>query len=162
MADAAHDESKSEGTGSAKNGLLRESRVPLWHPDHGSRMLHGMSRLRCALRFLIAVVLFVQSGAAAAHCLRVLHDPGFAIEICTAEGGVRIVHLEIDGPGAPADHAPGFCVACHALPQLVVPPPPALAERLSFAATPVIWSARSEPRVRIAPSSYAPRGPPIV
>ncbi|GIX08422.1 DUF2946 family protein [Elioraea sp.] len=121
-----------------------------------------MSRLRCALRFLIAVVLFVQSGAAAAHCLRVLHDPGFAIEICTAEGGVRIVHLEIDGPGAPADHAPGFCVACHALPQLVVPPPPALAERLSFAATPVIWSARSEPRVRIAPSSYAPRGPPIV
>lgn len=123
----------------------------------------AMRRIRLALHLLLAFALFVQSGTAAAQCLRALHGSGFAIEICTAEGGLRVVHLGTEEPGAPAEHAPGFCAACHALPHLALPAPPALAEPAAFAATPVIWPARTDPPARRARASpYAPRGPPIV
>ncbi|WP_439580136.1 hypothetical protein, partial [Elioraea sp.] len=105
----------------------------------------AMCRIRPVLHLLLALALLVQSGTAAAQCVRALRGSGFAIEICTAEGGLRVVHLGTEEPGAPAEHAPGFCAACHALPQLALP---ALAEPAAFAATPVIWPAQTDPPAR--------------
>jgi hypothetical protein len=122
-----------------------------------------MHRVRSSLRLLLVWVLLVQSGIAAAHCLHAFDGSGFAIEICTAEGGLRVVHLGGEEPAVPAQHVPGFCAACHALPLVTLPAPPALAEPVSFAVAPVIWRTRGDvPTHSARTSPYAPRGPPIV
>ena len=89
-----------------------------------------MSRGLRLLRLLLALVLCLQSSLAAAHCLRMTSAPqhkAFHVEICTAEG---IVVVNLGGAGdqdAPHDHDhAGFCLACHGLPQVVLPEPPAV------------------------------------
>lgn len=87
------------------------------------------------LRLLLALLLCLQSGLAAAHCLRLAapqlpspaaqHAP-FQLEICTADG-LAVSDLGGTDHGAPVghDHA-GFCLACHGLPQIVLPAPVAV------------------------------------
>jgi hypothetical protein len=125
-------------------------------------MLRGL-RL---LRLLLALVLCLQSSLAAAHCLRMASAPqhkAFHVEICTADG---IVVMDLGGASdqdAPHDHhQAGFCLACHGLPQVVLPEPPAVpmpAERI--VAAPHARPEATLPLGARAPP-YQPRGPPTL
>jgi len=115
------------------------------------------------LRLLLALVLCLQSGLAAAHCLRIAGAPphqAFHVEICTSEG---IVLMDLGGADqdVPAghDHA-GFCLACHGLPQMVLAEPanvPLPASRRAAApqATP-----EALPPLGARAPPYASRAPP--
>ncbi|UFN50383.1 hypothetical protein LPC08_07130 [Roseomonas sp. OT10] len=144
-----------------------------------------MARRR--LSWLLAALLALQTGLAAAHCLRPLQaganaafqagadagfqagaDAGFqagaAMEICTPEG---MRWLLPDGQTQdPADHGHagphGFCPACHALPQLALPDgpvPPAPRWVLLAEAGSVPTAPALRPPVRGPP--HGARGPPI-
>lgn len=72
------------------------------------------------------MVLCLQSGLAAAHCLRLaaaLAHKAFHVEICTAEG-IVLIDLGAADQDVPAGHdQAGFCLACHGLPQIVLAEP---------------------------------------
>lgn len=121
-----------------------------------------MRRLPRLVARLLAAVLFVQVVAAPAHCLAMASAPaGLAAVICSTEGA-RTIHLGPDGQEMPAhDAGPGFCPACHALPQVTlpsapVPPAPAWAGAVP-AWTPTV--AETLPPPARAPP-FAPRAPP--
>ena len=125
-----------------------------------------MSRGQRLLRLLLALVLCLQSSLAAAHCLRMASAPqhkAFHVEICTADG---IVVMDLGGASdqdAPQghDHA-GFCLACHGLPQAVLPDLPSVpmpTER-AVAAPPARPEATLPLGARAPP--YQPRGPPTL
>ncbi len=123
-------------------------------------------RLRRWLVFGVALVLFGQSALAAAHCLRLAAAPAhttFHVEICTADG---IVLMDLGGADqdAPAGHDhPGFCLACHGLPQIVLAQPvgvplpasrPAAAPRATPEALPPL-GARAPPYASRAPPAFS-------
>jgi hypothetical protein len=122
------------------------------------------ARLPRWLLIVLALAVFGQGSMAAAHCLRLAAAPQhapFHVEICTTEG---IVVMDLGGTAdheqpSGHDHA-GFCLACHGLPQVLLPDPAAVplpAER-AVAARFVMPEATPPLGARAPP--YAPRGPP--
>lgn len=111
-----------------------------------------MARLRKPLLRLLAVLLFLQSGIAVAHCLRAMAgDPSLLVEICTAEGK-RMLDL---GEHGEAKGEAGVCAVCTDLPAVALPAPPS-------AWQPVLYVA---PRFRLVAPIAAPvaraRAPPL-
>lgn len=142
-------------------------RVICLAPYPPDRMNSVMPRGQSLLRLLLALVLCLQSSLAAAHCLRLATAPqhtAFHVEICTADG---IVVMDLGGAAdhqMPSGHEhSGFCVACHGLPQAVLPEPPAVpipAERpvatrhaAPEAAPPL--GARAPPYISRAPPAFS-------
>jgi hypothetical protein len=125
-----------------------------------------MLRRARLLRVLLALVLCLQSGLAAAHCLRFAAAPAhqaFHVEICTSEG---IMLMDLGGTSdqdAPFghDHA-GFCLACHGLPQMVLPEPASVPLPVSgLTAAPQATPEALPPLGARAPP-YASRAPPAL
>jgi hypothetical protein len=120
-----------------------------------------LHRLRPVTR-LLAAILFIQVAVAPAHCLAMAAVPqGLEAVIC-APDGMRTVHLGPDGQEVPA-HQPGagFCAACHGLPQVALPDPPAIPAPAWLDAGPG-WhagAAQRPPQAARAPP-YSPTGPP--
>jgi cytochrome c553 len=116
------------------------------------------------LRVLLALVLCLQSGLAAAQCLRLAAAPAhkaFHVEICTSEG---IVLMDLGGTSdqdAPSghDHA-GFCLACHGLPQTVLPEPASVPLPVSRPVAAPRAASKATPPVGARAAPYAPRAPP--
>ena len=124
-----------------------------------------MARLRPFLIQFFAALLFLQSGMAAAHCLRGMAvSEEMLVEICSADG-MRTIRLDADGepaPDAPPASASGFCPACHGLPDIILPEPPILAVP-AWSGESTTWHAAGTPRLR-APGRappYAMRAPPL-
>ena len=120
--------------------------------------------IKRSVRLILALVLCLQSGLAMAHCLRMAapagHQP-FQVEICTADG---IVLLDLadpeDGPGTHDSQHAGFCLVCHALPDVALPAPAELpAPRVTLMAMPPLPIHASAPLGARAPP-YRPTGPP--
>lgn len=92
-----------------------------------------MTRLRPFLLSLFTLLLLGQGLVAAAHCLRMgqARADTLLIHLCTPEG-LKLVPLPAGGDGTEPEDGPphpdlsGWCLACHALPQLSLPPPPHL------------------------------------
>jgi cytochrome c553 len=116
------------------------------------------------LRVLLALVLCLQSGLAAAQCLRLAAAPAhkaFHVEICTSEG---IVLMDLGGTSdqdAPSghDHA-GFCLACHGLPETVLPEPASVPLPVSRPVAAPRAASKATPPVGARAAPYAPRAPP--
>lgn len=132
-----------------------------------------MIRLRLFLSGLLALLLLGQSAAAAAHCLRALNPLpatvdaalsglSWPIPICTPEG-MRLLDATPDAPEdeSPAHFEVGFCLACHALPQALLPVPPFLPKPAwtLVAAQPLPEAPPPRPFARGPPG--LPRGPPL-
>jgi hypothetical protein len=117
------------------------------------------------LRLLLALVLCLQSGLAAAHCLRFAAAPAHQalhVEICTAEG---IVLMDLGGTSdqdAPFghDHA-GFCLACHGLPQLVLAEPASVPLPVSGLTAAPQATPEALPPLSARATPYASRAPPV-
>lgn len=124
-----------------------------------------MASLRPLLIRLLAALLFMQSGVAAAHCLRGMSaGEGMLIEICSTDG-MRTMRLDATGepnPMEPASQAGAFCAVCHGLPAITLPEPPLVAEPAWVPAS-LAWHAegmeRLRPPARAPP--YSTRAPPI-
>ncbi|HYZ34146.1 MAG TPA: DUF2946 family protein [Crenalkalicoccus sp.] len=83
-----------------------------------------MARRAPGLTLLLSLLLALQWGGAAAHCLAMLGQ-GQGVEVCTGHG-IETVQLDASGqalPAAPADHGCACCAVGVAPP----PAPPALA-----------------------------------
>lgn len=123
----------------------------------------GMRRPPRLLLHLLGLLLLLQSGAAAASCLRSAAHPGIAVEICSAEGGMRTVLLPGDPAEDDASPQPGFCAACHALPAIDPPPPPALTTPIPAPIPGEAWALRPG---FLPPAGWPPgqpaRGPPAL
>lgn len=124
-----------------------------------------MARFRPFLIRLFAILLLVQSGAAAAHCLRGMSaGEGMLVEICSTDG-MRTVRLDENGEPVP-DQAPesggAFCPVCHGLPVVTLPEPPLLAIP-AWSGEAIAWHAAGTPRLRPPARAppYATRAPPI-
>ena len=118
-----------------------------------------MSRSR--LSWLLALLLVLQSGLAAAHCLGRVGGGGEAVTICTP-AGLRSVVLPATGDEPAATTPDGFCAACHALPTVMLPAAPMLSAPAWARASPATEPrAAAAPRPRARDPSGGPRGPPI-
>ena len=123
-----------------------------------------MQRPHRWLLLALALLVLGQGSLAAAQCLRMAAAPQhapFPVEICTAEG---LVVMDLGGGGgheAPAghDHA-GFCLACHGLPQSVLPEPASVPLRAEAPAAAVFAVPPGAPLPGARAPPYAPRGPP--
>lgn len=121
-----------------------------------------MASFRPLLIRLFAALLFIQSGAAAAHCLRgMAAGEGVLVEICSADG-MRLMRL--DGETAPEPGTgSGFCPVCHGPPSVALPAPPILATP-AWADAPFVWNAHGAdfpcPAARAPP--YLTRAPPVI
>jgi hypothetical protein len=123
-----------------------------------------MLRRARLLRVLLALVLCLQSGLAAAHCLRFAAAPAhqaFHVEICTSEG---IMLMDLGGTSdqdAPFghDHA-GFCLACHGLPQLVLAEPASVPLPVSGLTAAPQATPEALPPLGARATPYASRAPP--
>ncbi len=121
-----------------------------------------MPARRPILARLLAAIVLAQVVLAPAHCLAMAAaPPGFATVLCTAEG-YRTIHLGPDGRALPGDGmAPGFCAACHALPDVALPVAP-MPPTPAWAARPTAWHVTAPealgPPARAPP--FAPRAPP--
>lgn len=118
-----------------------------------------MARLRRLLAPLLALLLFAQTAAAAAECLRLAGGATLAVEICAPDGTLRTVHLPLHDP-AEAPHAAGFCAACHALPASPAPPPPQAAPAAPPLLGPVAAPALCAPPRSDTRPPYPATGPP--
>jgi len=82
-----------------------------------------VASLRPLLIRLLAALLFMQSGVAAAHCLRGMSaGEGMLVEICSTDG-MRTMRLDATGepnPMEPASQAGAFCPVCHGLPAITL------------------------------------------
>lgn len=114
---------------------------------------------------LIALVLLLQVVLAPAHCLAMVTSIAVGIDtvICSPEG-TRTVHLGPDGKQLPAHEATrGFCVACHGLPQTVLPEAP-VTPSPAWSFVGLAWHAAGAetlpPAARAPP--YRPTGPPAL
>ena len=122
-------------------------------------------RLGRTVRLLLALALWLQSGLAMTHCVRLAAGASghasFPVEICTADGLVVMDMAAADDAdgNAPQAHA-GFCLACHGLPNAVLPEPAGVTEPMPVPSAAVfIALAPALPLGARAPP-YAPRGPP--
>lgn len=118
-----------------------------------------MARLRRLLAPLLALLLFAQTAAAAAECLRMAGGATLAVEICAPDGTLRTVHLPLHDP-AEAPHPAGFCAACHALPTAPAPPAPAAAPAAPPLPGPVAAPAVHAPPYADTEAPYPATGPP--
>ncbi|MGX9964896.1 hypothetical protein ACVFYP_16315 [Roseomonas sp. F4] len=121
-----------------------------------------MKRPLRPLLCLFVAVLLMQTLVAPAHCfLRMAASAGWDVLICSPEG-MRSVHIGSDGQEIPSHPmAPGFCAACHALPEAILPEAPAVPAPAWFASAVDYRPAadhRLLPPARAPP--YAPTGPP--
>jgi hypothetical protein len=117
------------------------------------------------LRLLVALALCLQSGFATAHCLRLAGaatHTAFYVEICTLDG---IIQMDLGGGGqdAPAghDHA-GFCLACHGLPQVLLPEPASIPLPALHLAVTLQATAVALPPLGARAPPYASRAPPAL
>lgn len=129
----------------------------------GARNPCRVASFRALLIRAFAALLFIQSGVAAAHCLRGMSGgDGIAVEICTSEG-MRMLRLNAAGDPeeAPGEQA-GVCAVCHGLPSITLPPPP-LTVAPAWEGVPLAWRMAGEallpPPARAPP--YVPTGPPV-
>ncbi len=125
-----------------------------------------MARLKPLLARLLALLLFVQSGVAVAHCLRgIAPGQGLLVEICAVEGK-RLMVLGPDGAPIEAPEPavePGFCPVCIGLPEVAVPAPSVRLLAPAPIAEPA-WHGEGTAQ-RLAPARappHAPRGPPTL
>lgn len=120
-----------------------------------------MRGARPVLSALLSLVLLVQTGWAAAHCLIVVARAGHAVEICSPDG-VRTIRVAEDGsalPETPAQAGDGFCAACPAITVPTLPAAPGLSAPAWIAiAAALVPAAILRPAARAPP--YAPRAPP--
>jgi hypothetical protein len=122
-----------------------------------------VGEIRRLLSLAFALVLLLQSGVGAAHCLRWLGPAdGLLVEICAAEGK-RLTLLDAEGQPAEGrgETGAGVCPACAGLPAVPLPAPPILGEPVLFATAPsfrLVGSAELAPRARAPP--YSTRAPP--
>ncbi|WP_198369562.1 DUF2946 family protein [Roseomonas rosulenta] len=116
--------------------------------------------LRSIARLILAVLL-VQVVLAPAHCLAMAATPaGLLTVLCSPAGVERTILVGPDGHALPEPDA-GVCVVCTALPQAVMPPPPAV-PALAWAGGRPAWhvaGAETLPPPARAPP-FAPRAPP--
>ncbi|WP_431282269.1 DUF2946 family protein [Humitalea sp. 24SJ18S-53] len=115
-------------------------------------------------RFILALVLCLQSSLAMAHCLRLTTaDQPFHVEICTAEGLMLIDLAEPQDGERHSDRAfAGFCLACHGLPGIALP---AVAEVPAPRMTPILLpplARQTAPPLGARAPPYHPTGPPIL
>ncbi|MBL6453803.1 hypothetical protein JMJ55_00625 [Belnapia sp. T6] len=118
-----------------------------------------MTRRRPLLTVVLALLLVLQWGGAFAHCLAALAGSE-GVVICSAEGGIRTLHLDAEGqPAAPAAAAHDSCPVCPggAAPAPPVPALPAL--RIAYAPPPAPPIAGMPPAPACAPPQQ-PRAPP--
>ncbi|MFC4169638.1 DUF2946 family protein [Teichococcus aestuarii] len=132
-----------------------------------------MTRLRPFLLSLFTLLLVGQGLVAATHCLRMAQPraDGLLLHLCTPDG-LKLVQLppdpadgpgqggEEDGPAGSPDLS-GWCLACHATPQLALPAPPLLPAphwRLADAGLPLPEARAPRPPARAPPA--LPRAPP--
>ena len=117
-----------------------------------------------SLIWVFALVLCLQSSLAMAHCLRLAapagHQP-FMVDLCTVDG---VIQVDMSDPAdAPENHAAqhgGFCLSCHALPQVLLPAPIDLpAPRIAFLRE-VAPPAPPVPALGARAPPYRPTGPP--
>ena len=124
-----------------------------------------MASLRSLLIRLLAALLFLQSGVAAAHCLKgISAGEGVLIEICSTDG---LRTIRVDATGEPAPEEPGnnggaFCPVCHGLPAINLPEPALVAEPAWVPAS-IAWHAQGTELLRLPAraSPYSTRAPPI-
>ncbi|MEO3474678.1 DUF2946 family protein [Roseomonas sp. CAU 1739] len=111
---------------------------------------------------LIALILFLQVVLAPAHCLAMVTAPaGLETVICSPDG-MRTLHVGPDGSAVPAPEATdGFCPACHALPEAVLPAAPIVASPAWTAITSG-WQITPSHGLKQAARAppFAPRAPP--
>ena len=113
---------------------------------------------------LIALVLLLQVVLAPAHCLAMVAAPaGFDTVVCSPDG-MRTIHLGPDGEQVPAHEAArGFCLACHGLPQTLLPEAP-VTPTAAWSFVGLAWHAAGAetlpPAARAPP--YRPTGPPAL
>lgn len=116
------------------------------------------------LRLLVAMVLCLQSGLAMAHCLRLTAaQEAFRLVVCTPNGLVDIdAPTDPDGPAKGKAAQAGFCLACHVLPDMVLPGPVimALPVPLPTAGPLLAWDDAALPQTRAPP--YVSTGPPAL
>ena len=114
---------------------------------------------------LIAMILLLQVVLAPAHCLAMVTSTAVGIDtvICSPDG-TRTIHVGPDGKQLPAHEATrGFCVACHGLPQTVLPEAPTTPSP-AWTFVGLAWHAAGAetlpPAARAPP--YRPTGPPTL
>lgn len=122
-------------------------------------------RLGRTLRLLLAMVLWLQSSLAMAHCVRVAAGASghasFRVEICTADGLVVMEMAETgDADGNAGQEHVGFCLACHGLPQAALPEPAGMAEPWRAPSAAIFVAQRQALPYGARAPPYAPRGPP--
>ncbi|MFN6954285.1 MAG: hypothetical protein ACK4PG_05750 [Acetobacteraceae bacterium] len=118
-----------------------------------------MASLRRLLAPFLAALLFAQSAAAAAECLRMAGGATLTLDLCAPDGSLRTAQIPLHDPDE-APHTATFCAACHALPAAPAPPAPLAAP----AAPPLpglvrAWAHGTAWRPE-APAPYAATGPP--
>jgi hypothetical protein len=118
-----------------------------------------MASLRRLLAPFLALLLFAQTAAAAAACLRMAGGVTLSAELCAPDGTPRSVQIPLQDP-AEAPHLAGVCPACHALPATPAPPAPAAAPTAPPLPGPVAWPAIHAPPPDASPAPYPATGPP--
>ncbi|MBR0680803.1 hypothetical protein GXW74_09915 [Roseomonas eburnea] len=123
-----------------------------------------MPRFLSPVARLIAAVLLLQVLLAPAHCLAMVAAPAGLETVVCAPDGMRTIHVGPDGQEMPAHEASqGFCLACHGLPQAMMPDAPRVTGP-AWIATLVTWhaaQAKTLPPAARAPP-YRPTGPPTL
>lgn len=129
-----------------------------------------MTRLRPFLLSLFTLLLLGQGLVAAAHCLRMAQPrgEGLLLHLCTPDG-LKLVRMPaaLDQPVREDGHSghpdlSGWCLACHALPQVALPDPPWLPApywRLAGTLSPLPEARAPRPPARAPPT--LPRAPPL-
>lgn len=118
-----------------------------------------MASLRRLLAPLLALLLFAQSAAAAAECLRMAGGATLTLDLCAPDGSLRTAQIPLHDPDE-APHTATFCAACHALPAAPAPPAPGAAPAAPPLPGLVGGPAPDAPWHPEAPAPYAATGPP--
>jgi hypothetical protein len=121
------------------------------------------SAARRLLLRLLALAIGLQAGLAPAHCLaRAAADPAplhrlLGAAICTPDG---LRAAPPDAPGEQGHQGDLPCAACAALPQALLPDPPALAGPAWAALGNLAPATAGPPAPPAAGPPYRPTGPP--
>lgn len=116
-----------------------------------------MRRPPALLAGLLAVLLFWQAAAAAAHCLASAGTPT-VMEICGPDG-LRLLPLADDQ----APHTTAVCAVCHLLPGTALQPPDGLALSLCWSVLAEATGAIAhQPPLPARAPAHRPTGPPAL